>query len=252
MSGSGVFPFGRILPEDTPLHQVPATWKLAFALFATASAFWIRSPFGLFFLACSLLFLSRMARISLRFLVRNLLSVGVWIGVFAAFSAWGAWEQGVFVAVVTASVVAFRLLFVFWLALLYTLTTSATEQVAAFARLLRPGKRLGVPVETVAFSLSLVLTLFPFFLEEGERLHLALKARGLTFGKHPVERLRRMAFFFSAWFRHLFLRAEETAAALALRGFTGEVPLPPREEGKRDVRPLLLPAVCVLAAWVVR
>ena len=251
MRGSGVFPFGRTLPEETPLHRVPAVWKLVFALFASASAFWVRSPFGFFLLVCSALFLSRSSRLSPLFLARNLLYAGVWIGAFAAFSAWGAWEQGVSAAIAAASVVAFRLLFVFWLTLLYTFTTPATEQVAAFARLLRPGKRLGLPVDAVAFSLSLVLTLFPFFLEEGERLRLAFEARGLTFGKRPVEHLRRLALFFSAWFRHFFLRAEETAAALALRGFTGELSFPLREEGEKDPRPLLVPTLCVLAAWVV-
>lgn len=251
MNGSTAFPFGRTLPEETPLHRVPAVWKLLFSFLASAAALRARTPFGFLLLACAAFLLSRSARLSPLFLARSLLSAGMWIGVFAVFSAWGAWGQGMSAAVAAASAVAFRLLFVFWLTLLYTLTTSATEQVAAFVRLLHPLKRLGVPVDAVAFALSLVLTLFPFFLEEGERLRLALEARGLTFGKRPVERLRRLGLFFSAWFRHVFLRAEETAVALALRGFSGEVPVPMWEEkGETHVRPLLFPALCVLAAWV--
>lgn len=104
---------------------------------------------------------------------------------------------------------------------LFLLTTAAEEVTVALEVLMRPLRSLKVPVTEIALTLTLALRFIPLVLEETQNLIRSVQTRAINWKKlgfrgsaqvwlAVVERL----------LKNLLLRAEQTAAAMAVRGFT--------------------------------
>ncbi|MDB9528810.1 CbiQ family ECF transporter T component [Oscillatoria sp. CS-180] len=104
---------------------------------------------------------------------------------------------------------------------LFLLTTAAEEVTVALEVLMRPLRTLRVPVTEIALTVTLALRFIPLVLEETQNLIRSVQTRAIDWKKlgfrgsaqvwlAVVERL----------LKNLLLRAEQTAAAMAVRGFT--------------------------------
>lgn len=104
---------------------------------------------------------------------------------------------------------------------LFLLTTAAEEVTVALEVLMRPLRSLKVPVTEIALTVTLALRFIPLVLEETQNLIRSVQTRAINWKKlgfrgsaqvwlAVVERL----------LKNLLLRAEQTAAAMEVRGFT--------------------------------
>ncbi|MEM6837827.1 MAG: CbiQ family ECF transporter T component [Cyanobacteria bacterium P01_C01_bin.120] len=104
---------------------------------------------------------------------------------------------------------------------LFLLTTAAEEVTVALEVLMRPLRSLKIPVTEIALTVTLALRFIPLVLEETQNLIRSVQTRAINWKKlgfrgsiqvwlAVVERL----------LKNLLLRAEQTAAAMAVRGFT--------------------------------
>ncbi|MGF1460602.1 MAG: energy-coupling factor transporter transmembrane component T family protein [Leptolyngbyaceae cyanobacterium] len=104
---------------------------------------------------------------------------------------------------------------------LFLLTTASEEVTVALEVLMRPLRSFKVPVTEIALTVTLALRFIPLVLEETQNLIRSVQTRAINWKKlgfrgsiqvwiAVVERL----------LKNLLLRAEQTAAAMAVRGFT--------------------------------
>lgn len=119
-----------------------------------------------------------------------------------------------------AFLVTTRFLCLIAAAVLLTMTTSPSQMIAAMKYFLQPLQKLRVPVDRIAFLISLALRFMPVLFEEKERVETAQKARG--YDMHRAGLVTRLKAFFSLTVTILlkvFSRADELAAAMEARNF---------------------------------
>ncbi|QDZ38624.1 hypothetical protein FRE64_00895 [Euhalothece natronophila Z-M001] len=104
---------------------------------------------------------------------------------------------------------------------LYLLTTAPEEITAGLETLMKPLKRLGIPVTEIILTLTLSLRFIPLVLEEIQNLMRSVSTRAINWKKLGLRRS------FGLWLmlaekllENLLLRAEQIAVAMEVRGFT--------------------------------
>ncbi len=104
---------------------------------------------------------------------------------------------------------------------LYLLVTSPEEITAAISTLSSPLKRLKVPIVEIALTLTLALRFLPLVLEEIQNLVRAIRTRAINWKKLGYK--KAIALWLVVAERlvdNLFIRADQTANAMTVRGFT--------------------------------
>ncbi|AFY72508.1 ABC-type cobalt transport system, permease component CbiQ [Synechococcus sp. PCC 7502] len=104
---------------------------------------------------------------------------------------------------------------------LYLLTTSPEEITTAISALSSPLKRFKIPVVEITLTLTLALRFVPLVLEEIQNLVRAVRTRAINWKKLGYK--RAIALWLVVAERlvdNLFIRAEQTASAMEVRGFT--------------------------------
>lgn len=104
---------------------------------------------------------------------------------------------------------------------LYLLTTAPEEITAGLETLMKPLKRIGIPVTEIILTLTLSLRFIPLVLEEIQNLMRSVSTRAINWKKLGLRRS------FGLWLmlaekllENLLLRAEQIAVAMEVRGFT--------------------------------
>jgi len=253
-------PLGAYLPRESVVHALDPRGKLLFLLLLAVLALFARSAVDFAALFTVILGAALLSRVPLGYLLRGLRPL-LWLLAFTAalhalttrqgdvLWAWGplAVTTG---GLLTAGVVALRVLFLVAASSMLTLTTSPLALTDGFARLLSPLRRFGVPVAELALMMSVALRFVPTLLEEAERIARAQAARGADFTTGPlVRRAQHLLALLVPLFVGAFRRAEELALAMEARGWRGG-------EGRTRLRPLvwtrrdavLIPLALVLSA----
>ncbi len=163
---------GLYLHRDSPIHALPAGWKLLALAVSATMVFFMSTLVGLggALLACVLLFAA--ARLSVRIAVdhvRPLLPVLLLFGGVQAL--FGGWEAG--------GVVVGRFVVLVLLAGLVTLTTRASAMVDALERALGVLRPLGVNAGKLSLMLALTIRLIPLLLTLVQEIRMAQRARGV-------------------------------------------------------------------------
>ncbi len=118
-------------------------------------------------------------------------------------------------------VYALRLALLIILAALLTLSTSPMELTDALEKLLGPLKRFNAPVHEIVMMLTLSLRFIPTLLEEAQRLKNAQASRGASFDGHLIKRIKSIIPLVIPLFIAAFRRADDLAAAMDSRCYTG-------------------------------
>lgn len=122
----------------------------------------------------------------------------------------------------TGTFIAIRLISIVTVTSLLTLTTTPMELTNAFAALLTPLKKIGLPAHELAFMMSLALRFIPTLLEEAEKIIKAQTARGVDFSSGTLkERTKALASILLPLLISAFRRTEELAYAMEARGYRG-------------------------------
>ncbi|HEY9634192.1 MAG TPA: CbiQ family ECF transporter T component [Coleofasciculaceae cyanobacterium] len=104
---------------------------------------------------------------------------------------------------------------------LYLLTTAPEEITAGLESLMRPLRRLNVPVTEIALTLTLSLRFIPLVLEEVQNLIRSVRTRAINWQKLGIRKsLQVWLMIAERLLENLLLRAEQIASAMTVRGFT--------------------------------
>ncbi len=163
---------GLYQPGTSPLHRVPAGWKLIALCLMSTLALLVNSPWLLasgLLVALSGYLIARVDRGTVWRLIRPMLWMITLVVVI----------QGLLVSWTLAAEVGLRIMLVLTLANLLTLTTSTTALIDAFETGLSPLRRFGVRPERVGLMVSLVLRFIPVLLEQAAVVRQAQQARGV-------------------------------------------------------------------------
>ena len=104
---------------------------------------------------------------------------------------------------------------------LFLLVTAPEEITAAIASIGSPLKFLKIPVVEIVLTLTLALRFVPLVLEEVQNLARAMRTRSINWKKLGFKRTSQIWLILAErLIDNLFIRAEQTANAMQVRGFT--------------------------------
>lgn len=238
---------GAYRPGETLVHGIDARVKIVALLVASATAFAAPAPRGVVVVAAGLLVALAASGTSPRRVLMALRPALVILGIsLLANGIVLVGQPGVSVEGLARSATAIaRIVIVVGLALVFSSTTMPPAIADGIAALMAPLARLGVPVGGLSTAVSIALRFIPLASEEVERIRCAQRARGARLDEGGV--IRRL----SGWGQvlvplvvSLFRRADELAAAMEDRCFTGEQTAMRGRLARGDVAVLL-----GVAAW---
>lgn len=103
----------------------------------------------------------------------------------------------------------------------YLLVTAPEEITAAITSLTRPLKWLRVPIVEITLTLTLALRFLPLVLEEVQNLVRAIRTRAIDWKHLGLKRASQIWLILAErLITNLFTRAEQSASAMQVRGFT--------------------------------
>jgi energy-coupling factor transport system permease protein len=104
---------------------------------------------------------------------------------------------------------------------LYLLTTAPEEITLALEALMKPLRWVGLPVTEIALTVTLSLRFIPLVLEEVQNLVRSVQTRAINWKKLGFRGSTQVWLMVTErLLENLLLRAEQTAAAMEVRGFT--------------------------------
>jgi len=133
----------------------------------------------------------------------------------------------------TAAFMALRLVYLILGSSLLTLTTTPNTLTDALEKLMRPLKKIKVPVHEIAMMMSIALSFIPILVEETDKIMKAQMARGADFeSKNIVKKVQSYVPVLVPLFISAFRRANDLAMAMEARCYHGE-------EGRTKMKPLV-------------
>ncbi len=116
-----------------------------------------------------------------------------------------------------------RLIFLMIGSSLMTLTTTPNQLTDALESLLRPLKKIHVPVHEISMMMSIALRFIPILLEETDKIMKAQMARGADFESgNIIQRVKNMVPLLVPLFISAFRRANDLALAMEARCYHEE------------------------------
>ncbi|MDX2255107.1 MAG: CbiQ family ECF transporter T component [Pseudanabaenaceae cyanobacterium bins.39] len=104
---------------------------------------------------------------------------------------------------------------------LFLLVTAPEEITAAIAALFSPLQILKIPITEIVLTLTLALRFVPLVLEEVQNLARSIRTRSINWKKLGFKRSSQIWMILAErLIDNLFIRAEQTASAMQVRGFT--------------------------------
>lgn len=197
------------LAADTPIHRADARVKVLGLLAFSIGIFFVQSWWGM--AACVLLVgvFAAVARIP----AKRLVGPAVPVILLAAFAVLFAVIAHPDVDSLSAALlVAVRMILLVVASLIVSYTTTSTGLLRAFSWIIGPLRHVRVPVDDIAFTLSLALRFIPVIAAEFEQVRKAQLARGAALDGLP---LRRKLEVWGAAFAAVFIGAFRRAASLA-------------------------------------
>ena len=223
---------GQYYQTDSLLHRLDPRVKLVGTFVYLISLFVVDSFVG--YIAAAL-FLAAMIVRGMKTIVFLLLITVV----FNLFLTPGEviWHAGIFKitreGLTFAIKMAVRLSLLILGSSIMTLTTTPTQLTDALESLLRPLKKIHVPVHEIAMMMSIALRFIPILMEETDKIMKAQIARGADFeSKNIVKKIKSMVPLLVPLFISAFRRANDLAMAMEARCYRGG-------EGRTKMKPLV-------------
>lgn len=229
----GGIALGAYVPGNSVVHRLDARVKVVLLLAVTIALFCVGSPVALVVALAGALLLSALAGVPFGRTARNLLPMTIVFAVMllantlrfdgsgdiVLFGTFGLSTAG---ALRGLSAVV-RIVCMVALALLVSSTTTVPALTESLLCLLAPLRRLRVPVDDIATTLSIALRFIPVCAEQLDRVATAQRARGAKVGQGSlVHRVTSWVPVMIPLIVGLFRRSEALASAMQARCYRGE------------------------------
>jgi energy-coupling factor transport system permease protein len=255
---------GQYYAADSVIHRLDPRVKLVVTLAYIISLFVVNSIPGYLLAALFLFLWVGLSHVPLRFMLRGMRAIFFLLlltVVFNIFLTPGEvlWQYGVFKitreGIRIAVLMTIRLVFLVIGSNVMTLTTTPNHLTDAMESLMRPLKKIHVPVHEIAMMMSIALRFIPILMEETDKIMKAQIARGADFESGNLfRRARTLVPLLVPLFVSAFRRAGDLAMAMEARcyhGGDGRTKMKPLRYRRRDVITYVLLVVYLALAVIV-
>jgi energy-coupling factor transport system permease protein len=255
---------GQYFPGNSLLHRLDPRTKIVAVVLLSVAIFLPKAWPGYVLAAVFCLTAVALAQVPVKFLVRGLKPILIFLAITVVFNAfltpgealfhvwrWAVTKEGLLLSLVAAV----RLILLVVVASLLTLTTSPIRLTDGFERLLRPLAPLGVPAHELALMMTIALRFIPTLTDEADRIMRAQAARGADFQSgNMMARVKGLIPVLVPLFVAAFRRADELATAMEARGYRGGHGRTKMRElvyaGKDYIALTLLAVLVALIVWL--
>lgn len=233
---------GQYYQTDSVLHRLDPRVKLV-GTFVYLISLFIVSSFAGYLLAGLFLFaMIKLSNVPFRYIVRGMKTILFLLAITVCFNLfltpgeviWKFWifkitKEGLSFAIK----MALRLSLLILGSSIMTLTTTPTQLTDALESLMRPLKKVRVPVHEIAMMMSIALRFIPILMEETDKIMKAQIARGADFeSRNIVKKIKSLVPLLVPLFISAFRRANDLAMAMEARCYQGG-------EGRTKMKPLV-------------
>lgn len=227
---------GQFFPGFSPLHKLDPRTKIILTVFFIVSVFLANNPASFLFLIIITAFLVFISRISFTVVLRGLKPIFfilIFTSLINVFMTVGETEpllkfwiikiykEGIIRAIFMSLRV---IILIIGTSMFLTYTTSPISLTDGIESLLKPLKKIGIPVHLFAMMMTIALRFIPTLVEETEKIMNAQKSRGADFSNgNLIKRAKALIPLLVPLFVSSFKRAEELATAMECRCYRGDV-----------------------------
>lgn len=255
---------GQYYHTDSLLHRLDPRTKLVATFTYIIALFLVHNIWGYIicgaFLVCSII----LSRVPFKFMVKGMKAIVILmlITVFfnliftpgeVVFSVWKitVTKEGISIA----SKMAVRLIMLVISSSVMTLTTTPNNLTDGLESLLRPLKKVKVPVHEISMMMSIALRFIPILIEETDKIMKAQMARGADFESgNLIKKAKALVPLLVPLFISSFRRANDLAMAMEARCYRGDVnrtKMKPLKYNKSDYYTYIVLLIFVVACCVV-
>lgn len=227
---------GQFFPGFSPLHKLDPRSKIILTVFFIVAVFLANNPVSFLFLVLITAFLIAISRISFKVVlkgVKPIVLILIFTSLINVFMTTGAGEPLVAFwiikiykeGIIRAVFMSLRvIILIIGTSMFLTYTTSPISLTDGIESLLKPLKKIGVPVHIFAMMMTIALRFIPTLVEETEKIMNAQKSRGADFSNGGlIKRAKALIPILIPLFVSSFKRAEELATAMECRCYRGDV-----------------------------
>jgi len=222
---------GQFFPGDSFVHRLDPRTKICLSLIFIVLVFLANSILGFALLVLFILLVAIITKIPLKFMIRGLKTIMFFIVLTAFFNLFLStgtviWQwrflkitdRGLELAL---TMIARLVLLIFGTSIL-TLTTSPIALTDGIEALLRPFKKIKLPVHELAMMMTIALRFIPTLIDETDKIIKAQTARGTDFESgNLIRRAKALIPILIPLFISSFRRADDLALAMECRCYNG-------------------------------
>jgi energy-coupling factor transport system permease protein len=205
--------------KESMVHRLDARVKLAILVAFSVALFCAHTWWGIGVFALALCGVMLVSRISLAHYLKTLIPAlailaFIWICNSIPFEA----DRSL-----TSLAYIVRISLVIMASFVVTFTTTSTQMTDALSSILNPLRKLHVPVDDIAFTLSLALRFIPLLFDQLAQIKTAQASRGAQFDTGSIwQRLKTWMVVLIPLFVGFFRQAETVAEAMDTRCYGAE------------------------------
>ena len=233
---------GQYYQTDSVLHRLDPRVKLVGTFAYLISLFVVDSFVGYILAGLFLAAMIMLSNVPFRYIIRGMKAIIFLLMITVVFNLFLTpgeviWQFGFLKmtkeGLTFAIKMAVRLSLLILGSSIMTLTTTPTQLTDALESLLRPLKKVHVPVHEIAMMMSIALRFIPILMEETDKIMKAQIARGADFeSKNIIKKIKSMVPLLVPLFISAFRRANDLAMAMEARCYRGG-------EGRTKMKPLV-------------
>jgi energy-coupling factor transport system permease protein len=233
---------GQYYQTDSALHRLDPRVKLVGTFAYLIALFVVDSWVGYLLAALFLAAMIRLSNVPFRYIVRGMKTILFLLLITVCFNLFLTpgeviWQFGFLKmsreGLSFAIKMALRLSLLILGSSIMTLTTTPTQLTDALESLMRPLKKIHVPVHEISMMMSIALRFIPILMEETDKIMKAQIARGADFESwNLVKKIKSLVPLLVPLFISAFRRANDLAMAMEARCYRGG-------EGRTKMKPLV-------------
>lgn len=233
---------GQYYQTDSALHRLDPRVKLVGTFAYLIALFIVDSWVGYLLAALFLAAMIRLSNVPFRYIVRGMKTILFLLLITVCFNLFLTpgeviWQFGFLKmsreGLSFAIKMALRLSLLILGSSIMTLTTTPTQLTDALESLMRPLKKIHVPVHEISMMMSIALRFIPILMEETDKIMKAQIARGADFeSRNLVKKIKSLVPLLVPLFISAFRRANDLAMAMEARCYRGG-------EGRTKMKPLV-------------
>lgn len=223
---------GQYVKSDSFIHKLDPRTKIILNIVYILGVFFIDDIKGYLAYFLIVFFVSFSSKIKIYHLLKALKTISMFIILTSLFNVFFIKEGNIIFnvgflkiydkAIITSIFISFRVIFLILGSTILTLTTSPTELTDGFESLMKPLRKLKVPVGEISLMISISLRFIPTLLDETDKIIKAQKSRGVDFESGSiVKKIKNIVPILVPLFINSFRRADELAIAMESRCYQG-------------------------------